>query len=118
MDVIFLREFKFDTLIGVHDYERRVPQTIQLDLDIGLPHSHACQSDRVEDTIDYSRVVARIKESLEERHCALVEAVAEHVARLIIDEFGSPWVKVTVTKLGLVRGVKYLGCTIERGSNL
>ena len=39
MDCIFLREVKVELLIGIYEWERRVPQTIQLDLDIALPHS-------------------------------------------------------------------------------
>jgi dihydroneopterin aldolase len=30
-------------------------------------------------------------------------------------EFGAPWIRVSITKLGLIRGVKRLGITIERG---
>jgi len=116
MDSIFLREFKLDLVIGVYEWERQIPQTIQLDLEIALPHSRACETDRVEDTIDYGLVVERIRADLTEKRYALVEAAAEHIARLLMNEFGSPWVRVSVTKLGLVRGVKHLGVTIERGT--
>jgi hypothetical protein len=37
MDIIFLREVRVDTVIGVYEWERRAPQTIELDLDIGIP---------------------------------------------------------------------------------
>lgn len=117
MDIIFLHEFKVDTVIGLYDWERALPQTIQLDIDIGLPHSRACQSDDVADTIDYGRVVERIRESLGQQHFSLVEALAEHVAQIIVAEFGAPWTKVSVTKLGLLRGIKHVGITVERGSS-
>lgn len=117
MDIIFLHEFKVDTVIGLYDWERALPQTIQLDLDIGLPHNRACRSDDVADTIDYGRVVERVRESLGQQHFSLVEALAEHVAQIILAEFGAPWTKVSVTKLGLLRGVKQVGITIERGSS-
>ena len=39
----------------------------------------------------------------------------EHVARLVMTEFKSPWVRVSVTKLAAIKGVKRLGVTIERG---
>jgi dihydroneopterin aldolase len=116
MDIIFLHDIRVDLIIGVYDWERKIPQTIQMDIDIGLPHSRAGQTDRVEDTIDYGAVVARVQASLAERHFSLVEALAEHVAQLILREFGAPWVKVSVAKLGLIRGVKRLGVTIERST--
>lgn len=114
MDKIFLDEVRLDLIIGIYEWERKVPQTIQLDIEIGLPHSRAGQSDDVADTIDYSAVVARICETAAERHFNLVEALAEHIAHLILNEFGSPWAKVKVAKLGMLRGVKRVGVTIER----
>ena len=116
MDILFLREFKLDTIIGIYDWERKIPQTIQLDVEIGLPNSRACDTDNVEDTIDYAKIVARIQETLAAKPFSLVEALAEHVAQLIRNEFGAPWVKVSVAKLGLIRGIKQLGVVIERGN--
>ena len=115
MDIIFLRDFRLDLIIGIYEWERKVPQTIQIDLEIGLPSSRAGASDKVEDTIDYGMVVQRIRESLQEHHFSLVEALAEHIAQLIQQGFNAPWVKISVTKLGLIRGVKLVGVTIERG---
>jgi len=116
MDKIFLDEVRLDLIIGIYEWERKVPQTIQLDIEIGLPHSRAGQSDDVTDTIDYGAVVARIRETVAERHFNLVEALAEHIAHLILHEFGSPWAKVKVAKLGMLRGVKRVGVTIERSA--
>ncbi|MGH8751238.1 MAG: dihydroneopterin aldolase [Burkholderiales bacterium] len=115
MDIIFINEFKIETLIGIYEWERKVPQTIQLDLEIGIPHSKVYQSDSINDTIDYGKVVARLRQTLSEQHFLLLERLAEHLAGLIMKEFGAPWVKVSVAKLGLMRGIKRLGVTIERG---
>ena len=115
MDVIFIHDFRLEILIGVYEWERRVPQTVQLDLEIGLP-SRDKRSDRIGDTIDYAKVVARIQASLAENRFVLVEALAEHVAQLVMTEFGTPWIRASVTKLGALQGVKRLGVTIERGS--
>jgi len=115
MDIIFINDLRLDILIGVYDWERKVPQTVQLDLEIGLPGRKAAQSDRLADTLDYAAIVARIEASLRENHFSLLEKLAEHVAQLIIRDFGSPWVKVSVTKLAPLRSVRRLGVTIERG---
>ena len=114
MDLVFLHEFRLSTLIGIYPWERKVPQTIELNLDIGLSSSLACSTDKVSDTIDYAEVVQRIRDSLAQRHFCLAEALAEHVAQLLLREFDSPFVRVSVTKLGLMNGVKRLGVVIER----
>lgn len=115
MDIVFLEEIKLDILIGIYEWERKIPQTIRIDIEIGLPHSRAGETDSIEDTIDYGTVMERIRHTVAEQHFSLVEALAEHIASLIRNEFGAPWVKVSVAKLGMLRGVKRLGVVIERG---
>ena len=114
MDIIFISDLRLDILIGVYDWEKQVPQKVQLDLEIGLPGRKA-GSDRLGDTIDYAAVVSRIEGTLSESRFGLLEALAEHIAGIVIKEFGSPWVKVSVTKLAPLKNVKRLGATIERG---
>lgn len=115
MDIIFLRELRVETLIGVYEWEKRVPQALQLDLEIALPDSRACQSDNIDDALDYSKVVARIQELLAGRHFSLLEALAEHIAQIVLADFKAPWVKVSVAKLSAIRQCKQVGISIERG---
>ncbi len=116
MDTIFLSDLKVDTKLGVPEWERMVPQTVLLDIEIAMPSSKSCQTDAIEDTIDYGVVVARIRQTLTENSFKLVEALAEHVCQLILNEFGAPWVKIKVAKPGILPGVKQLGVIIERGT--
>ena len=77
--------------------------------------ARACQTDNIADTIDYGVVVEQLREPWREQHFLLLEALAEHIAHIIMNEFHSPWVKLSVAKLGMLRGVKRVGVTIERG---
>ena len=114
MDIIFLSEVKVQTKLGVPEWERMVEQTIILDLEIAMPHSCSCQTDEVDDTIDYGEVVARIRQTLKENSFKLVEALAEHICQIVLNEFGAPWVKIKVAKPGVLPGLKALGVVIER----
>lgn len=116
MDILFLRDFRLELIIGIYDWERKVPQTVRLDLEIGMPEHCAGQTDNVADTIDYAAVAGRVRQELTDRRYELVEAVAERVAGVVLDEFKAPWVRVSVTKFAVVRGVKELGVMIERGT--
>jgi len=115
MDIIFISELRLDVLVGVYDWESKVAQKVQIDLEIGLP-GRSPQSDRLGDTIDYAAVVSRIEGRLAENRFGLLENLAEQVAQLIMSEFSSPWVRVSVAKLAALKNVKRLGITIERGS--
>lgn len=118
MDTIYINDFRLTILIGVYEWERRVPQAVQFDIELAIPPRRTHNSDAIGETIDYARVVQRIEESLAATHFLLIERLAEHVAGIIVGEFGSPWTRVNVTKLGALKNVKRLGVTIERGSRL
>ncbi|MCC8996600.1 MAG: dihydroneopterin aldolase [Nitrosomonas sp.] len=114
MDIIFIRDFRVKTLIGIYPWERKVPQNIRLDLEIALPNNLACHSDNIKDALDYALIIEKINSLLSEKHFSLLEALAENIAVTILHNFRSPWVKVSVAKLSIIPGVQELGVCIER----
>jgi 7,8-dihydroneopterin aldolase/epimerase/oxygenase len=114
MDCIFLREIKLEAKVGIYRRERVTSQLIELDLDIALPSDAVFRSGKVADTVDYAIVVQRLRDELAVQRFGLVEELAEHIARVVLDEYHSPWVRVSVAKLGIIKGVKHVGVTIER----
>jgi len=117
MDIIAIHDFRVETQIGFYEWERRLPQMIQLDLELGIPGSDdTSRTDRLSDTIDYGAVVSRVRESLGTSHFVLLEALSEHIAGLLRNEFNAPWVRVTASKIGVVKGVRRVSVTIERGA--
>ena len=115
MDTVFISELKLDALIGIYTWEHTVPQTIQLDLEIAVDAGRCARSGKIGDTVDYAKVVERIRETITGRHFTLLEKLAEDLAATIMCEFGTPWVRISIAKLAPLRGVKKLGVTIERG---
>lgn len=114
MDVIFIEGFVGQTVIGIHESELHHPQTIRIDLQAGLTRSRACDTDRIVDTIDYSKVRERLHRLLQEHRLQLLEAFAETVAEILMSEFGARWVKVKVTKPRKFDDVDAVGVQIER----
>jgi len=114
MDAIVIRDLRVEALIGIHKRERHVVQTLSIDLEIGIPGTAVFASDKVADTIDYEQVTLRIKALAASGHFRLVETFAERVATLLIRDFGAPWVKVSVAKIGILPNAKFVGVSIER----
>jgi dihydroneopterin aldolase len=114
MDAIVIRELRVEALIGIHRRERHAPQTVSIDLEIGVPGSAVFASDKVADTIDYEKVAAGIRALAAAGHFRLVETFADRIAALLIDEFAAPWVKVSAAKVGILANAKFVGVTIER----
>lgn len=114
MDIIYISELKAEANLGVYEWEKRLPQTVEMNLEFAVPNRKAGASDRIADTIDYAAVTGRIREELAARRFELLEALAEFVAGLLLDDFGSPWCKVDIAKLGMIRDVRRVGVAIER----
>ncbi len=115
MDKIFLTELKIDTIIGIWEWERKIRQTVIIDLEMSADIAKAAATDSVEDTLNYKSVAKRIQSFVGDSSFQLVETLAERIAGIIRDEFGVQWVKVRVNKPGAIRGSKDVGILIERG---
>lgn len=115
MDIIYLRDLRIDTVIGIYDWERRTKQTVILDLEMGTDIARAAKSDDIKDTLNYKEVAKRVVGFVEESRCQLVETLAERVADILMNEFNLPWLRLSLNKQGAVRGVRDVGVVIERG---
>lgn len=116
MDIIYLNDLRIDTVIGIYDWERRIKQTVVLDLEMGADIRQAAASDHIDDTLNYKAVAKRIIGFVEESEYQLVETLAEKVAEIILGEFNVPWVRIRLNKQGAVRGARDVGVIIERGA--
>ncbi len=115
MDIVFIRDLKVDTVVGIYDWERRIRQNVVLDIDMGGDVARGAKTDRIEDTLDYKAVAKRVAQFVNEAEFQLVETLAEKVAELVMTEFKVPWIKITLNKPGAVSGSKSVGVIIERG---
>lgn len=115
MDIVFIEKLRIDTIIGIYDWERQVRQTVSLDLEMAHDNRPAGASDDIADALDYKAVSKRLKAFVEDSSFGLVEALAEHCAKIVIEEFGVAWLRLKLRKPGAVRGAKAVGVIIERG---
>jgi dihydroneopterin aldolase len=115
MDIVFIHDLQIETVIGIYDWERKIRQTISLDLEMATDIGKAAKSDNIDDALSYKTVAKRLIDFVEASEFELVEALAEKICSIILEEFEVPWVKLTLHKPGAVRGSKSVGVIIERG---
>lgn len=116
MDIIFLHDLRVETVIGIWEWERKIRQTVAIDLDMSADIRKAAKTDSVDDTLNYKLVAKRMQQYVGESSFKLVETLAENIASLILDEFDVSWVRVRVNKPGAIRGARDVGVLIERGT--
>jgi 7,8-dihydroneopterin aldolase/epimerase/oxygenase len=114
MDKIFIHALKTETIVGIFDWERQVKQTVVMDIEFSADIAKAALSDSIDDTLNYKGVAKRVLAFVEESSFHLVETLAEHVAMLILEEFGVSWVSLALSKPGAIRNSRDVGVMLER----
>ena len=115
MDIVFIRELRAETVIGVYEWERSIRQSVVLDIEMATDNRRAAATDGIEDALDYAAVSQRVLAFIEGSEFQLIETMAEQVAGLIRDEFGVPWLRLRLCKPGAVQAARDVGVLIERG---
>lgn len=113
-DKIFLTALTTECIVGIWDWERKVKQTVVVDLEMACDVRKAALSDHIDDTVDYKQVSKRLLTFISESQFQLVETLTEHIARIIVTEFAVPWVRVRLNKQGAIRNSRDVGIVIER----
>ena len=115
MDIVYIRDLRIDTIIGIYDWEREVKQTVSLDLEMATDIRKAAATDDIQYALNYKDVSKRLIAYVENRNALLVETLAEEITALVREEFNVPWLRLRLSKPGAVRGARDVGLIIERG---
>ncbi|MEP6503931.1 MAG: dihydroneopterin aldolase [Betaproteobacteria bacterium] len=114
LDLVFIEGFEGSTVIGIHESELHLPQTILIDVCAGLARARACETDRIGDAGDYGELRTRLRRLMAQHGVQLLEALAEQVAHIVLLEFGALWVRVRIAKPRKFDDTQAVGVMIER----
>ncbi len=115
-DTIFLHGLKVETIVGVWDWERKIRQTVSIDIEMGADVRRAAETDNIDDTLDYKAVAKQVQQMVADSEFRLIETMAEKIAELVLTEFEVTWIQVRVSKPGAIRGAKDVGVLIRRST--
>lgn len=115
MDIVFIRDLRIETVIGIYDWEREIRQTVVLDIEMSTDVRRAAATEDIADAVDYKAVSKRLVSFVGDSRFQLVETLAERCAEIIRNEFEVRWVRLTMNKIGAVSAATDVGVIIERG---
>ena len=115
MDIVQIKDLRFETIVGCWDWERQVQQQVSIDLDMAWDVANAANTDRLRDALNYKSVAQRVKAFVRESEFELVETAAVGVADMIMEEFAVPWIRVSFHKPFAVKQTHSVGVVVERG---
>jgi len=113
-DIIYIKDLRVKTIIGIFDWERETKQEVSIDIEFPFDCKKAAKNDSIEDAIDYKIICKAVIKFVEESSFQLQESLAEGIASLVKDEFNVESIKLRVSKPGALRGAKDVGLIIYR----
>lgn len=114
MDEIFIQDILVRTVIGISEREREQPQDILINIAIDTDTSSAGRSDDLNLSVNYRTIAKKVLAHCEKVHRFTVEALAEDIAEICLQEDNVVAVTVKVEKPGAVRFAKSVGVKITR----
>ncbi|MGO8704994.1 MAG: dihydroneopterin aldolase [Candidatus Brocadiia bacterium] len=114
MDRILIRDLRARCIVGVNEDERREKQDVTVNLTLFADLGPAGRTDRMEDTVDYRAVKKRVLAVIEASQFFLVEALAEAIANVCLDEPKVQKARVRVEKPSALRFARSVGVRITR----
>ena len=83
---IFVSDLEIEAVIGIFDWEREVKQLIKISYEVEVDIKKAFKSDNIEDTFDYKTTSKKIIKFVEKSSFQLIEALAEKVSKIIMQD--------------------------------
>ncbi len=97
-DTIRIIGLQFNVCHGVMPEEKTLTQPFEVDVEITCDLSDAAETDKIRDTIDYSRVVAAVGEVMRGPQCRLLERLAGSICERLREIVGQGVVTIRVRK--------------------
>jgi dihydroneopterin aldolase len=113
-DIIYIKDLRVQTIIGIFGWEREVRQEVSIDLEMVFDCKRAAKTDTIEDTIDYKKITKGIIQFVEESEFQLQETLAESIAEFVKNEYKVHSLKLRVSKPGALRQAEDVGVIIHR----
>ncbi|MFC1765480.1 dihydroneopterin aldolase [Planctomycetota bacterium] len=114
LDQIFIRDLEFRCIIGINSDERREKQDVVTHVTLWADLSAACRSDNIEDTVDYKAIKKSILKMAETSQFFLVEALAQSMADICLQNERVQQARIKVEKPTALRFARSVGVDITR----
>lgn len=114
MDIVFIKQLQVDTVIGVYEWEKTIKQRLLLDIELSTDLQAAAAEDDIRLTLDYAVITEQVTQLIIAQPVELIETVAERVAQMLLTQFSTSKVAVTVHKPAAIAQAQTVGVSIVR----
>ncbi|MBT8140415.1 MAG: dihydroneopterin aldolase [Gammaproteobacteria bacterium] len=118
MATIFIEQLCVETLIGIHDWERKVPQALYFDIEAEADISAAAKSDSIDDALNYTAMAEAIEQFVYESKRLLLESLVQDLAAYLLKQFTAVQnLQITVRKPQAIAAADCAGIRVQVSRN-
>ena len=114
MDKIFIKGLNVETIIGICEWEKKVPQVLVVDIEMACDIKKAAKSESLDDSIDYADVAINVEQFIQKDAALLLEPLAERLADFILQNYATSRVRLSIAKPQAVSNAESVGVEIVR----
>lgn len=111
---VFVTGLELMASVGIYEIEKRYQQRILVSFDLDVADDYDGVSDRLEDVLDYGRVVTAVRAVVDSAHFQLIETLAERISEACLADARVLLARITIEKPDILAGCRTLGIAIER----
>jgi dihydroneopterin aldolase len=112
--LVFVRDLEIVVSVGVLEHEKRYEQRILISADLIVRDGYDGRSDRLEQVLDYGKLIDGITLLVQSGHFNLIETLAERVAAYCLGDPRVESVRVRVEKPDIMPSCRSVGVEVER----
>ncbi|NLW05315.1 MAG: dihydroneopterin aldolase [Pseudomonadaceae bacterium] len=113
-DSVLIENLSFLASIGVFEWEKQVQQKLEVDLELSTDIRPAAACDDLNFTLNYAAISEQVVQLAQAQHHNLIETLAEKLAAMLLENFNTQQVKLTLRKPNAVPAASSVGVKIIR----
>ena len=113
MNRIYIRDLELDCIIGTEPRERIEKQGVCINITLDCDFRDACESDKLEETVDYKALKDEVADFVRGSDCLLLEKLAWDIGTICKRRERVRGVRVCIDKPGALTSVHSVAVEVE-----
>ena len=114
---VIITDLVFNTLIGIHDFEKEKEQQIKFNVEIDInPLLKAAEND-LESIVNYENIISKVKSLTQKKHYNLLETLAEDIFDNLFLSKNIIKIKLRIEKPKIIKDTSSVGIEITKKKN-
>lgn len=111
---VIITDLVFNTLIGIHDFEKEKEQQIKFNIEININPLLKAAENNLKSIVNYENIISEIKSITHKKHYNLLETLAEDIFTNLFLNKNIIKIKLRIEKPEIIKNTSSVGIEITK----